>query len=215
MAILLTQQDIDWVIDRYPNMEYDRRDNQFYGEIYFRRKYKGVSIADAYSVRVFLNKLDKHTGLPKVICESNKIRKIVENHQIDSEDLHINSDGTFCIAIEGEEKSFFKNDFTIQEFFKNSLEEFLFQLSYFDKYGSFPWGEYAHGYLGHIEKFAIGTISLQELFKRLRKEELATALLTNRQSKCLCGKGKKMRKCHPLIFKGINKMKGELSLWQQ
>jgi len=118
MAIQLTQQDIDWVIDRYPNIEYDKQNNQFYGELYFKREYQKISISDAYSIRVFLNELDSHTGLPKVICETDKIEKIAKNHQISLGDLHINSDGTFCLAIEGEEKSFFKDGFTIQEFLK-------------------------------------------------------------------------------------------------
>ncbi|MCB4766681.1 MAG: hypothetical protein LGB66_05800, partial [Sulfurovum sp.] len=61
---------------------------------------------------------------------------------------------------------------------------------------------------GHIEKFASGTIDIQELFRRLSKEEIAKARVTNRQSRCLCGKGKKMRNCHPLVFKGFNKIKG-------
>ena len=207
MAIKLSKEDIDWVLDRYPNMEYDRLNNQLFGELPFRREYQGTLIADAYTVRVFLNHLDKHTKLPKVICESNKIGKIAKKYKIDIDDLHINPDGTFCLAIEGEEKNFFKNEFTIQEFFINAIEGFLFQISYFNQYGSLPWGEYAHGYLGYIEKFASGTISIQELFSRLTKEELAKALITNRQSKCLCGKGKKMRHCHPLVFQGISKMK--------
>jgi len=207
MAIQLSKKDIDWVLDRYPNMEYDRLNNQLFGELSFRREHQGALIADAYTVRIFLNHLDVNTGLPKIICESNKIRNIAQKYEIDTADLHINSDGTFCLAIEGEEESFFEHEFTIQEFFINTVEGFLFQISYFNEYGSLPWGEYAHGYLGHIEKFASGTISTQELFKRLTKEDLATALTTNRQSKCLCGKGKKMRHCHPLVFRGINKMK--------
>ncbi len=207
MAIKLSKKDIDWVLDRYPNMEYDRLNNQLFGELPFRREYQGTLIADAYTVRVFFNHLDVNTGLPKIICESNKIRDIAQKYEIDTGDLHINPDSSFCLAIEGEEKSFFEKEFTIQEFFINAVEGFLFQISYFNGYGSLPWGEYAHGYLGHIEKFASGTISIQELFRRLTKEELAKALTTNRQSRCLCGKGKKMRHCHPLVFRGINKMK--------
>ena len=210
MVYQLSQRDIDWVLDRYPNMEYDKYKNEFFGELYFNREYNGVSITDAYSVRVFLNAVDKYTKLPKVICESSKIKKIAEKYKISISDLHINPDQTFCLAIEGEEQSFFKNGFTIQEFFKNAVEGFLFQISYYNKYGHLPWGEYAHGYLGYIEKFAKGTISLDKLFQRISKEELSLALLTNRQSKCLCGKSKKLRKCHPLIFKGINKMKIEI-----
>lgn len=211
MAIQLTQADIDWVSDRYPNIEYAPDRHEFHGEIYFKRKHEDVSIADAYSVRVSFNELDSYTELPKVFCKTDKIEKIAETHQVALEDLHINPDGSFCLTMEGEENKYFENGFTIQEFFKNSLEEFLFQMSYFAKHGSFPWGEYAHGYLGYLEKYASGSMTLQELFERLHKEEIAIALLTNRQSKCLCGRGKKMRKCHPLVFKGINKMKRELS----
>ncbi len=207
MAIQLSKEDIDWVLDRYPNMEYDGQKNHIFGELSFRREYQGTRIADAYPVRVFLNNLDTNTRLPKIICESNKIQEIAQKYKIDTSNLHINPDETFCLAIEGEEKSFFENRFTIQEFFINAVEGFLFQISHFNKYGSLPWGEYAHGYLGHIEKFASGTIDLQELFRRLKKEELAKVLVLNRQSRCLCGKGKKIRNCHPLVFRGINKMK--------
>lgn len=214
MVYQLRQKDIDWVINRYPNIEYDKYKNEFFGELCFNREYKGVYISDAYNVRVFLNTIDKYTKLPKVICESNKIQKIAEKYKIGISDLHINPDQTFCLAIEGEEKSFFKNEFTIQEFFKNAVEGFLFQISYYSKYGHLPWGEYAHGYFGYIEKFAKGTISLEKLFQRLSKKELSLALLTNRQSKCLCGKNEKLRKCHPLVFKGINKIKKEIYKWQ-
>jgi len=207
MAITLTQQDIDWVLNRYPNMVYDQQNNQLYGELVFKREHQGVQIFDAYNIKVFLNDLDEDTMLPKVICESDKIGKIAQKYKIGIDDLHINLGGTFCLTIKGDEEKYFIDDFTVEEFFVNAVEEFLFQLSYFDSHGSFPWGEYAHGYLGQIEKFASGTISIQELFNRLAKEELAKALLTNRQSRCLCGKGKKMRSCHPLVFRGINKMK--------
>ncbi|WP_200764030.1 hypothetical protein [Nitrosophilus alvini] len=207
MAIKLTQQDIDWILDRYPNMEYDKSVNEIFGELSFKRKYQETKVFDAYNVRIFFNDIDSHTKLPKVICECDKVQKIAQKYKIDTTDLHINTNGSFCLTIQGDEHIFFTNGFTIQEFFKNAVEGFLFQLSYFDRYGSFPWGEYAHGYLGHIEKFASGFISIQDLFERLTKEELAKVLLTNRQSKCLCGKGKKLRNCHPLVFKGINRMK--------
>ncbi len=203
----MTKEDIDWVLNRYPNMEYDKSLNSFFGELSFKREHKGIEIFDVYNIRVFLNNLDSHTRLPKVICESNKIIKVADKYHTNKDDLHINPDGTFCLAIQGEEQIFFKDKFTIQEFFSNAIEGFLFQISHYDKYGKFSWGEYAHGYLGHIEMYAKKTISHQELLNRLSKEELLKAILTNRQSKCLCGSNKKLRKCHPLVFEGIKKIK--------
>ena len=211
MAINITKEDIDWVLNRYPNIEYDKSLNSFFGELSFKREYKGIQIADVYNIRVFLNNLDSNTGLPKVICESNKIINIANKYNIDKGDLHINPDGTFCLAIQGEGQNFFKDKFTMQEFFTNAIEGFLFQISHYEKYGNFPWGEYAHGFLGYIEMFAEGSITLQKLLSSLSKKELLMTVSTNRQSKCLCGSNEKLRKCHTKVFKGINKLKQHFS----
>ena len=210
MAIKLTQVDIDWITDRYPNMEYDDKANEFHGEVYFKREYNGVRISDAYSVKVDLNDIDKYTNLPKAYCKTDKIQKIADEHNMDIGDLHINTDGSFCFTIKGDEENFFENGFTIQEFFINVLEEFLFQISYFDRYGKFPWGEYAHGPLGYIEKFARGRMSFDELLEKFSKRDLVLIFAQNRQSRCLCGKNMKLRKCHPLVYEGIVKMKNEI-----
>jgi len=109
------------------------------------------------------------------------------------------------------EQKFFKNKFTIQEFFVNAIEGFLFQISHYEKYGNFLWGEYAHGFLGYIEMYAEGSITLQKLLSSLSKKELLVVVSTNRQSKCLCGSNEKLRKCHTKVFKGINKLKQHFS----
>lgn len=72
---------------------------------------------------------------------------------------------------------------------------------------NFLGGEYAHGYLGRIEHYAEGKTSLKSLIEKLDKKEIMKILLVNRQSECLCGSGKKLRKCHPMVFSGINRMK--------
>jgi len=56
-----------------------------------------------------------------------------------------------------------------------------------------------------------GKIDLASLLTQLEKYEILTLININRQSLCLCGSGKKLRKCHPLIFKGINMLKKSVS----
>lgn len=208
MAFLLKQTDIEWLKSQYSCLHIDFIKNNIQGDISFKINYEGYRASDTYSIMVDLNKLDGF-GLPKVYEESGKIYEIAKKYSIGIDGLHINPDGSFCMVIPGKEKDIFENGFTIQEFFQNGIEKFLFQMSYYEKNGKLPWGEYAHGYLGHIELYAEGEICFQEILNRITKIELFQVLLTNRQSKCLCGSGKKLRQCHKTIFKGIGKMKND------
>jgi hypothetical protein len=204
--VLLTTKDIEWINTQYPELNIDIINNKIEGNISFKIDYKGYRIADTYQIRIDLNQLDVIKA-PKVFEVSSKIDNIVKKYNISTDDLHINSDKSFCIFIEGKEKDIFKNIFTWQEFFHNGIEKFLFQMSYYNKEGKLPWGEYAHGRLGYIELYAENGISLDKLLKSFEKNEIISLVLKNRQSDCLCGSGIKMGKCHPLIFKGISKMK--------
>lgn len=206
MAINLTKSDIDWLQKKYPQLIVDTFNNKIYGQISFRLDYEGYKIEDTYSIKVDLNTLDI-ANLPKVYETSGKIYKVAKKYNVPNDDLHINRDGSFCIMIKGEAKQIFDNDFIIQEFFYNGIEKFLYQISFYDKEGYFPWGEYAHGYLGYLELFYEDKITLEDLISNLDKFELINICLVNRQSKCLCESNKKLRKCHPNVFGGIQKFK--------
>lgn len=208
MALLLNQEDFEWLRVNYPKLSINTSSKLIEGEISFKIDYEGYRISDIYTIKVDFGKLD-NMGLPRVFEVSGKIYEIARQHDVTVDSLHINSDQSFCMVIPGKEKDIFKNGFTIQEFFQNAIEKFLFQMSYYEREGELPWGEYAHGYLGHIELYAEGVISLKELVYRLDKAELVHVLVTNRQSTCLCGSGNKLRKCHTRVFQGINKMKIE------
>jgi len=206
MDIILSQEDIEWIKTQYPKLSVDIFNKDISGDISFIRNYNGYEISDSYSIRILLESKDGSI-LPKVIATSDKIRDIVKKYNIELDDLHINRDGSFCLVIQEKEEELFENGFSIQEFFRKSLEPFLFQMSYYDREGKFPWGEYAHGKLGYIELYAENGILLDKLLKFFEKKEIVSLVLKNRQSYCLCGSGKKMRKCHPMIYKGVMKMK--------
>ena len=206
MDIILNNGDIEWIHTQYPNLTVDILNKNISGDISFKRDYEGYEISDTYSIRIYLEKKGLSI-LPKVISISNKIRNIAKKYNMKLDDLHINTDGSFCLAIQDKEEQSFQNGFTIQEFFNNILEPFLFQMSYFDRKGKFPWGEYAHGRLGYIELYAENEVSLDKVLSFFDNREITSLVLKNRQSECLCGSGKKMRKCHPLIYRGIMKIK--------
>lgn len=206
MDIKLSPEDAEWLKAQYPKLKIDQIAQIISGEVDFTRSYEGYEISDSYTVKVLL----KNSGgsiLPKVYEVSDKIADIAKRHEKKLIDLHINTDGSFCLAIQDKEHELFTDGFTIQEFMLKALEPFLFQMSYFDRQGKFPWGEYAHGFHGHLELYAEGGIDTERLLEILSKKELCQALLTNRQSLCLCGSGEKLRKCHSLVFRGIAKLK--------
>jgi len=184
-------------------------ENKIEGELSFKINNDGYKIEDSYRVRVDFNKYDSN-GFPQVFELSGKIYDIARKHKMDISNLHINPKGDFCLSIPKKKSIIDSQNFCLKDFFENHVEMFLYQMSYFDKEGKLPWGEYAHGYRGHIEYYAEGNINLNELLHRLDKIEIIQALMTNRQSQCLCGSGEKLRKCHPLVFAGVNKMKLQL-----
>ena len=210
MALLLNDLDTSWIKTQYPKMSINFVENKIEGEISFKINNDGYKIADSYRIRVDFNKYDSN-GFPQVFEISGKIYDIARKYQTDVANLHINTKGDFCLSIPKNKNILDSQNFSLRGFFENYVEMFLYQMSYFDREGALPWGEYAHGYLGHIEYYIEGHIDLQELLERLNKVEIIQALIVNRQSKCLCGSGDKLRKCHPLIFKGINKMKTVIS----
>jgi len=209
MDIILSNKDIEWINTQYPNLTVDILNKNISGDISFKRDYEGYELADTYSIRIFL-KNNTTSILPKVISTSEKIRDIAKKYDIALDDLHINDDGSFCLVIGDREEELFKNGFTIKEFLQNSLEPFLFQMSYYEREGKFPWGEYAHGKLGYIERYAENGISVDKLLSFFDKREIISLVLKTRQSTCLCGSRKKMRKCHPLIYRGIQKIRSSI-----
>ena len=50
-------------------------------------------------------------------------------------------------------------------------------------------------------------MSIDIVLSSLHKKEIITLILRNRKRYCLCDGEKKMRKCHPLIYRGIMKIK--------
>lgn len=211
MALLLKDIDTEWVKTQYPQMRINVIENKIEGELSFKIKNNGYKIEDSYRVRVDFNKYDSN-GFPQVFELSGKIYDIARKHKTDVSNLHINPKGDFCLSIPKKKSIIDSQNFSLKDFFENHVEMFLYQMSYFNKEGKLPWGEYAHGYLGHIEYYAEGEIDFKELVHRLDKLEIMKVLLVNRQSKCLCGSAEKLRKCHPLIFRGINKMKIETNI---
>lgn len=134
---------------------------------------------------------------PKVIETSKKIPRIP--------DRHINPDYTLCLAVEPEEKALTHNGISFKYFLDKVLVPHLARETYRESKGVYPDGEYAHGYDGIWEYYES---ILKNNDRKLIIKELELIVNSNwpeRNQKCLCGSGKKFKKCHLYIWIDILK----------
>lgn len=209
MDIKLNKQNVEWIQNNYPELRYDRTNNNIIGSIYFTREYGGHKISDNYDLEIYLA-TKKGSILPQAKEIGGKIMNLSNRLNCRLLDLHINeTDNTLCLTIDKREEEYFTNGFDISEYFRNLLEPFLFWISHLDKYGKAPWGEYAHGNLGHLELYAEGRISINELKDIIANKELMEFKNMKGHYLCPCKSKIKLKNCHKLIYNAAYKLKKE------
>ena len=124
MDIKLSQEDTEWLSTQYPKLIIDQLEKVITGEIDFTRSYEGYEISDSYAVKISLT-TSGASMLPKVYDVSDKIADVANRYKMKLIDLHINSDGSFCLAIQDREHEFFTDGFNFQEFMLKALEPFF------------------------------------------------------------------------------------------
>jgi len=206
MVIDLSKEDISWLHKNHPDLELD--DKILRGEVSFNREYNGIAISSTYSLEI--NLIPKPESiLPSVKEIGGDIKEISQELDLPITDLHINSDETICLCIDKKEREHFPNKFTIQDFFEKLIEPYLYWVSYYKKYKQSPWNDYAHGELGHLELYAEGGITLEELKKCITIERLLSFKKYKGHHLCPCGSCKKLRDCHELLYNSFYKLKNE------
>ncbi len=208
MAIKLTKKDIDWIQKKYPKLK-RKSDILWQGEVNFNREFNGVPIKSSYLLEI---KFESKQGsiLPQVKELGGKFDEISKELNLPIIDLHINHDKTICLCIYKKEKGYFTNGFSVQVFFENILEPYLYWITHYQRYKTQPWGGYAHGEFGYLELYAENEISISELKEYISIEKLLKYKKMKGHHPCLCGSKKILRKCHVLIYNAIYKLKKEL-----
>lgn len=126
-------------------------------------------------------------------------------------DWHIFPDGHCCIKTVPEEIMLCKKGITLQGFIKEQVLPYFFNQKHRELHGYFMQ-ERSHGMRGNLEFF-------KEHFNT-QDENLVLKLLLEIQkvgeqksnSKCLCGSGRKFKKCHRRIIRSTRAFsKGEIS----
>ena len=151
--IKITAEDIIYLSDSYPELNYIESENSIAGTLTFDLIYDGIRIKESFDIKISLNSRGDGSILPKVRETNKRILKIAKRKKIPKEDLHLNNDeGELCLIIPLKEKERYPNGFEIKEFIKH-IEEHLYWVSFFEKYEKQPWKDQAHGLDGYVELY--------------------------------------------------------------
>lgn len=209
MVIEINDQDVIWIEKRYSNLKFAKNEGLIKGRIDFVREYNKKKIEDFYEIEIILQS-NIGSIIPSVRETGGKMFEISKDLKKRLSDIHINLNQTLCLCIDEEERDYFSEGvFNWPEFFRNILEPRLFWASYFRKYKTPPWGEYAHEELGYLEKYAEGSLSIKRLRELVSSERLCKVRKMKGHSCCPCESHKRVRDCHALIFRAIYKLKEE------
>lgn len=202
-AIRPTGADIDWLGVAYPSLRYVAGRQHVVGELDLRACYDAAVgklrmegrgsdqrirsapnyIRDVFEIEMRLGSGSVGPeGWPRVYEVGGRIRSIAEKWDVPKVDLHVYDDESFCLGLTYSPS----RRPSLRWLIENLVVPFLYRLAYVDRFGLEAarrdlWGEYSHGLAGHDE---------------YRKEISTYARrAVGRNDPCLCGSGKKAKKC--------------------
>ncbi|MGA7617105.1 MAG: SEC-C domain-containing protein [Thermoanaerobaculia bacterium] len=110
-------------------------------------------------------------------------------------DRHVEAHGGACLFIPEEEAVYFPPGSTLLDFLQGPVRSFFVSQLYFEKFGEWPFGQWAHGAAGTLQFYA-SRIGIDDP----RIVLAFVGYLSRREIKghwpCPCGSGKVLRRCH-------------------
>lgn len=239
--LTLNPADKEWLRSKYPllkltvsdigipeingllnfDMIYDKKTDEYVISPGDDVSYNGVRIKDSYKIKVIFQK-NANSQLPQVYETGARITTLANKRSLPIRDLHINGNRSVCLCIVDREMEYFTSGFSLGDFFNKLVIPFFYEQSYFRKNSIWPWGEYAHGIFGVIERYGEAENHSKsetiEIFNRIVSSDkwfLICPVLKKRKyiqdyKKCFCGSRKKFRDCHPKVIAGILRLKYDL-----
>jgi hypothetical protein len=126
-------------------------------------------------------------GIPLVKELGDRVPRDLEHH--------VYSNGYLCLFAIDQRQTYWNPEKGVAGFFSEALNDFFLSQLYFEKYGTYPFGERAHGLVGIIEYYA-EEFETKDLTIIMRGIEYLSLKEVKGHWKCYCGSGLKMRSCH-------------------
>ncbi|MFA5319024.1 MAG: hypothetical protein WC387_01505 [Candidatus Paceibacterota bacterium] len=216
-----SEDEISAVRNRFPKLTLKER-GVWEGEIEINAVYNEYLIQDSFEIQIIANNLYPDE-MPVLMEIGGRTEDIADKYQLkDKRSLHYNSvTKVACLCVKPREKQYFPTGSNLVIFINDLVTPYLYGLSYFDKNGRWPWGEYGHGIMGLLECYAENSIvkdsaSIENLIKTIRREpnwkEYNIQLRKpNSKKNCLCGLGdRSFEKCHSLAWEGLKELQQDV-----
>lgn len=212
---------------KYPGLDYTVKDGigRWMGDIVLNHIYKNYTINDSFKILIEVPK-EYPEVMPKVKEIDNKTEKIAEKYKGKISgliDLHVfPQEKNACLGAVNELRDKFPVGSPFYQYVENLVVPYFYGLSYFEKNGSWPWGERSHGFLGLFEAYGDRRIETSKeelifLIKMLRKlnewKDIAFYLNKIKKSRpCLCPKKEKpFDRCHAVAWEGIKRIQADIA----
>lgn len=178
---------IELLKQTYPAMEVVRTDFscvQLQGRIHVHRSYHGFVLNRAYTVDIHIPLNSER--LPFVIDTEGAISPTYQ---------HRYSNGMLCLETDAQIRMRFIDGFDLSAWIFEYVEVYYLSYEYYNRYGEFPFGERAHGYVGVLQSFQehLCTNDLVTTYKLMRH---IVRYPYRGHALCPCGSGQKLRNCH-------------------
>ncbi len=121
------------------------------------------------------------------------------NH-IDESYPHRYADGRLCLETDAAIRIHFLGGFNLEDWMHNFVEPYYFSYEYFQRYGTFPFGERAHGIEGVLQTYG-DFFDESDYVKIFRIMDFILFGHYRGHLPCPCGSGGKMRLCHGASIK--------------
>lgn len=158
------------------------------GDYHLRAQLAGSELIDRHYRLKLVFPHDYPGKLPTVIDEGEYFPR--------NQKYHTYRDGSFCLGSELKIKSLLRDSHSLTAFFEQIIDRFLYAVTHRIEYGSFPYGELAHGEQGLVDDYG-------EMFGLIGKQAVMRALqaLGKRKRKanklpCPCGCGLRLGRCN-------------------
>ena len=221
-----------WLLERYPDLVC--RGDQIAGTARFRAAFNrdinqfqiiypgesnlisGSELTGTYNVTIQSRPTGEVPRVPALTIEG------FAHH----ESRHISHDDTACLCSPFVEGEYLTPELDGRRYIEELVIPFLYGQTYFDSRQSWPWADYAHGFMGLLESYS-PVQSKEELVNRLPflasypvqwqslRRFISQRKAPKASSPCICGSHRRIGHCHPLALNKILVMRSDRNKYRK
>lgn len=193
---MISVEEIKVIRQQYPNLELSLNEAKLQilkGPLLVYCTFDDFTVNEVFQIEIEIPK--------RYPFEIPNVREI--ENKIDHNYAHVNKNGFFCLAVDGEIIRHFNGNINIVDLIVKFIIPFFFSYKYYQRFEKYPFGDRSHGEVGILESYAeyFGIDDLEIVYNFLK--HAATQPYVGRAA-CPCRSGKRVNQCHKELLQEIN-----------